>query len=255
MSRCILTDGSKNPFLIQIICLTIAPAFLAAGIYFCLSRIVSTFGTENSRIKPLSYPRIFIPCDIASLVLQALGGGIASAKTHQNEDATVGNNIMIAGLAFQVLTLLVFIVLALDFAIRTIVRTRKLGQDALDPRHRKLRNSLRFKGFLVALSFATLCIFTRCVYRVAELSEGWGGHLIKTQRYFVGLEGVVVLAAVLSLNIFHPGLCFKGALDARTESKSKSKRVFFWGQKKEQSNAEQAELEKLTPVNDSSHII
>jgi len=220
-------EGSKNPFLIQIICLTIAPAFLAAGVYLCLSRIVSTFGVENSRIKPLSYPRIFIPCDIASLVLQALGGGIASAKTHQNEDPTVGNNIMIAGLAFQVLTLLIFIVLALDFAIRTICRIRRLGQDALDPRHAKLRDSWQFKGFLVTLSFSTLCIFTRCVYRVAELSEGWSGQLIKTQRYFIGLEGAVIVAAVLALNIFHPGLCFKEALDARTEPENKSRRTWF----------------------------
>ncbi|KAL1609508.1 Mitochondrial import inner membrane translocase subunit Tim17-A [Nothophoma quercina] len=221
-------DGfTENPFLIQIICLTIAPAFLAAGIYLCLSRIVSTFGTENSRIKPLSYPRIFIPCDVASLVLQALGGGIASAKTHQNEDPTVGNNIMIAGLAFQVLTLLIFIILALDFATRTVGRIRKLGQDALDPRHAKLRNSWQFKGFLVALSLATLCIFTRCVYRVAELSEGWSGHLIKTQRYFIGLEGAVVVAAVLALNIFHPGLCFREALDARTEPKKKGNRTWY----------------------------
>ncbi|KAH6643617.1 RTA1 like protein-domain-containing protein [Boeremia exigua] len=230
-------DGfTENPFLIQIICLTIAPAFLAAGVYLCLSRIVSTFGTENSRIKPLSYPRIFIPCDIASLVLQALGGGIASAKTHQNENPTLGNNIMIAGLAFQVLTLFIFIVLALDFATRTIGRIRKLGQNALDPRHAKLRDSWQFKGFIIALSFATLCIFTRCVYRVAELSEGWNGHLIKTQRYFIGLEGAVIIVAVLSLNIFHPGLCFKGALDTGTEAKGKSKKTWY-GKRSSESTA------------------
>ncbi|KAF3032959.1 hypothetical protein E8E12_000569 [Didymella heteroderae] len=240
-------DGfTENPFLIQIICLTIAPAFLAAGIYLCLSRIVSTFGTENSRIRPLSYPRIFIPCDIASLVLQALGGGIASAKTHQNEDPTVGNNIMIAGLAFQVLTLLIFIILALDFATRTVGRIRRLGQDALDPRHAKLRNSWQFKGFIAALSFATLCVFTRCVYRVAELSEGWSGHLIKTQRYFIGLEGAVIVAAVLSLNLFHPGLCFQEALDARTAPKEKRNRAWY-GQKRtlagEQSSEEGIKVE------------
>lgn len=242
-----IANKPKNPFLIQIICLTIAPAFLAAGIYLCLSRIVSTFGIENSRIKPLSYPRIFIPCDIASLVLQALGGGIASAKTHQHEDPTVGNNIMIAGLVFQVVTLLIFITLALDFTIRTISRFHKLGQDALDPRHAKLRGSLRFKGFLAALSFATLCIFTRCVYRVAELSEGWNGHLIKTQKYFIALEGAVIVAAVLSLNIFHPGICFKGAFEARTEPNQEGSRTWF-GRKAyaatAQSNEEALALEK-----------
>jgi hypothetical protein len=44
-------------FLMQIVCLTIAPAFLAAGIYLCLRRIVYAFGPENSRIKPETYTR------------------------------------------------------------------------------------------------------------------------------------------------------------------------------------------------------
>lgn len=50
-------------FLIQIICLTIGPAFLAAGIYLCLRRIVYAFGPENSRIAPELYTRIvgFLP--------------------------------------------------------------------------------------------------------------------------------------------------------------------------------------------------
>ncbi len=49
---------SENGFLIQIVCLTIAPAFMAGGIYLCLRRIVYTFGPENSRIKPETYTRL-----------------------------------------------------------------------------------------------------------------------------------------------------------------------------------------------------
>lgn len=188
---------------------------MAAGIYFCLSRIVLTFGAENSRIKPLSYPRIFIPCDVASLLLQAAGGGLASARSHANESPAVGDNIMVAGLSVQVATLFIFIILAADFGIRTWRRTKQMGKEALDPTHAKLRESRAFKGFLIALAFATLCIFTRSVYRVAELSEGWNGHLIKTQKYFIGLEGAIVGAAVLALNAFHPGLCFREGYEAR----------------------------------------
>lgn len=49
---------SENGFLIQIVCLTIAPAFMAGAIYLCLRRIVYAFGAENSRIKPENYTRI-----------------------------------------------------------------------------------------------------------------------------------------------------------------------------------------------------
>ena len=48
----------ETGFLMQIVCLTIAPAFMAGGIYLCLRRIVYAFGPENSRIRPESYTRI-----------------------------------------------------------------------------------------------------------------------------------------------------------------------------------------------------
>lgn len=49
---------NENGFLMQICCLTIAPAFMAAGVYLCLRRIVYAFGPENSRIPPEYYTRI-----------------------------------------------------------------------------------------------------------------------------------------------------------------------------------------------------
>ncbi|KAI9812307.1 MAG: hypothetical protein M1827_004756 [Pycnora praestabilis] len=210
---------NQNGFLMQIICLTIAPAFMAAGLYLCLSRIVLTFGPANSRIAPLSYPRIFIPCDFFSLVLQALGGGMASVATHQNKSPNTGDHIMVAGLAFQVATLALFILLCADFAFRTITRMRSLGaSEALDPTHAKLRASWSFRGFIVCLAIATICIFIRSIYRVIELSEGWEGALIKNQGLFIGLEGVMVIIAMVVLNAFHPGLCFReGYVKENTE--------------------------------------
>lgn len=47
----------EEGFLMQIVCLTIAPAFIAGGLYLCLRRIVYTFGPENSRIAPETYTR------------------------------------------------------------------------------------------------------------------------------------------------------------------------------------------------------
>lgn len=200
----------QNPFLIQIICLTIAPAFLAAGIYLCLARIIRIFGMANSRIKPRIYPTVFITCDVISLVLQATGGGIASVRVHQGEDTTTGDNIMIVGLSFQVVTMLLFILLALDFAVRTVRSSRQARNLAtLDSENAALRKTWGFRGFLAALGLSTLCIFTRCVFRVAELSKGWQGELMKKQNYFIGLEGVVIVAAVFMLNMFHPGFCLR----------------------------------------------
>ncbi|KAK2739448.1 hypothetical protein FQN57_006577 [Myotisia sp. PD_48] len=193
-----------TPFMMQICCLTFAPAFLAAGIYLLLARIVVTFGRDNSRIPPQWYPRIFIPCDILALILQSAGGALASADT----GGDIGKDVMIAGLVFQVITLSAFLVLAGDFAFRTYKRVSQYGAAALDPRHAQLRSSRRFHYFIAALSLSTICIFIRCVFRVAELAEGWDGPLMRNEGLFIGLEGVMIIIAVVVLNIFHPASCF-----------------------------------------------
>ncbi|KAI0126170.1 RTA1 like protein-domain-containing protein [Xylariales sp. AK1849] len=213
---------SENGFLIQICCLTIGPAFMAAGIYFCLKSIIYAFGQENSRIRPELYPRIFIPCDVISLILQAVGGGMASVASHNGTNITPGNNIMISGLAFQVSTLLVFMILAIDFGIRTLRRPSALDHD---PVLVSLRASWRFRLFLSALSLSTFCIFWRSVFRVAELSDGWTGPIMKRQDLFVGFEGVMVVVAVLALNVFHPNLCFREMERFKSRGKGNGKSV------------------------------
>jgi hypothetical protein len=160
--------------------------------------------------ESLLTPIQFIPCDLVSLLLQAAGGGLASAESNAGKRPDIGDNIMVAGLAFQVLTLGIFIILCADFALNTHRRYKSLGSDAFDqnPHFITLRNSVKFKGFLAALALATLCIFWRSVYRVVELAEGWTGNLIRRQNLFIGFEGVMVIIAVLALNVFHPAFCF-----------------------------------------------
>lgn len=134
---------------------------------------------------------------------------MASVASHQDKSPSTGDHIMVAGLAFQVVTLLMFQLLCLDFLNKTLMRMRTMGDAALDPKHAALRGSTKFRAFLVALGLATFCIFIRSIYRVAELSEGWTGALIRNQRLFIGFEGAMVIVAVLVLNIFHPGYCFR----------------------------------------------
>ncbi|KAK0729857.1 RTA1 like protein-domain-containing protein [Lasiosphaeris hirsuta] len=215
----------ENGFLMQICCLTIAPAFLAAGVYLCLRRIVYAFGPENSRIAPETYTRFFIPCDVVSLVLQAAGGAMASISSHNHKSTATGDNIMIAGLSFQVLTLLIFIAVTADFGLNVLRRQRKLGAAALEQSEtaRQVRGSLRFRGLLVALAIATVCIFWRSVFRVAELSEGWTGPLMKRQDLFIGFEGVMIAVACVVLNVFHPSVCFATMMDGAGGLGSKKK--------------------------------
>lgn len=125
--------------------LTIAPAFLSASIYLCLSRIIVIYGRSVSRLRPAIYTITFISFDLFSLVLQAVGGAIA-ASTNDRSSQQAGINIMIAGLAFQVFSLFFFMSLCADFAYSVY---RK--QSSLDPAHATVRNSTKFKAFQLGI--------------------------------------------------------------------------------------------------------
>jgi hypothetical protein len=72
-------------FLWYLVTLTLGPAFLAAAIYLCLGRIVVIYGENLSRIRPRTYTYIFMGCDFFSLIVQALGGGIAASFPLTNQ--------------------------------------------------------------------------------------------------------------------------------------------------------------------------
>ena len=64
---------------------------------------------------------------------------------------------------------------------------------------------------LYGLAFATLTIFTRSTFRVAELSGGFHGSLANNQISFMILEGAMVTIACSCLMILHPGISFRGS--------------------------------------------
>ena len=94
-------------------------------------------------------------------------------------DNSAAVDIAIAGLSFQVITLVVFNALAIDYAIRY---WKAEGRTNALPR--------QFKIFVAFLVTSMILIFIRCAFRIDELSEGYGGELIHNEKLFIGLEGV-----------------------------------------------------------------
>ncbi|KAL8659393.1 MAG: hypothetical protein Q9202_007142 [Teloschistes flavicans] len=194
----------SNPFLMYLIVLTIAPCFITAAIYLCLSRIILIYGEHLARFKPRTYTIIFISCDIFSLVLQALGGGIADTADSGSTAQQSGIDIMIAGLAFQVVSLSVFATLCADFA-RSVRKAGGLSNAELQVRLRHCTPK-RFYAFIGVISLATLTIYVRSVFRVAELCGGFDGSLANDQITFMILEGAMVTIASIAITSVHPGM-------------------------------------------------
>jgi hypothetical protein len=202
----------------QICCLIISPAFVAAGIYITLKHIVITFGESWSRLRPAWYTYIFICGDVISLTLQGAGGGLASAGEPGSATQDVGTDLMIAGVIFQVVILAIFGFFLVEYALRTHRRRNQLSAASV-----RLFNSTPFRCFMFAVGVAYLGIFIRCVYRIPELTGGWGSELMRNEVEFIVLEGVMIVLSVGVLTIFHPGYCFPALGNTIGKSKKASR--------------------------------
>ncbi|KAJ5730640.1 uncharacterized protein N7483_005148 [Penicillium malachiteum] len=161
---------NEGAFKLQIVCLVLAPTFVAAGVYLTLKHIVLNLGPEHSKLNPRLFTWIFISCDIGSLILQAAGGGVAAAAGNTNQALLrAGDDIIIAGIAFQVLT-------------------------------------IRMRLIIIAEIFAYFTVLIRCIYRIPEMAGGWGSALMQKENEFLVLDGMMIALATLAYSLFHPGL-------------------------------------------------
>lgn len=253
---------TKTNFLMYLVTLTIAPAFLSAAIYLCLARIVVVYGEEKSRfLQPRTYTIVFCTGDFLALLLQAIGGGIASgaaststvsislsfvilyllmsrrrrvstscwrvsaAKSHLSlsfrSAALTSVSVSTRSLAFQGIPTAPALIDQIPHP-PSVTGTRfpnpltlfgqvmLISRSSSQPISSSLPKSLLFRSFLAALCVATVTIFIRSVFRVAELSGGFHGPLANHQISFMILEGAMVCTACLGLTLLHPGLCFQG---------------------------------------------
>jgi hypothetical protein len=219
--------------------ITIGPVFFSAAIYVLLAQIIGYISVRHSRFAPKYVYWVFIPCDILSLILQAVGGAMSSTSNGRSDS---GVNIALAGLAFQVFTLVAFAALCFDY----FFRSRAVWMSVRWPR--------AFLVFCTFLAAATVLITIRCCYRVYELSEGYSrtSDALRDQPLFIGLESVwvfipteppahdheadiflrMVILAAYCLVVAHPGFVFKTGHDqlasdeTMTEKRLKSERAF-----------------------------
>lgn len=119
---------------------------------------------------------------------------MASSETNKpNGNTDPGTYTMVGGIVFQLFSITVFVICALDFVRRTL-------------RHRLLQSmTTTIIPLLGAMVLSVLSIYVRSIYRTIELSQGWSGYLITTERYFIALDGSMMVVAVGIFNFFHPG--------------------------------------------------
>jgi len=204
-------------FEMQICCLTFAPAFNSGALYLILKHLVLQLGREWSRIRPKYYTWAFIIADFLALSLQGAGGGIAATAGNNESFRDIGDHLMITGISWQVTTLLVFGVATVDYATR-----RFKSPQPLSPTAEALVHDSKSRLFFAAQVITFVCIFIRCVYRIAEMAGGWRNPIMQTQGLFIGLDGIMVTVATLLQTVAHPGYFFP-ALATYRETKKRNR--------------------------------
>lgn len=154
--------------------------------------------------------------DLIALILQASGGALSSTAKSKTSSNT-GRYIMIAGLVWQVVSIIIFMAIWLDFSW-TVSRATE-DEKSHNEKLRSLRaDSKRFKYFQWALWTATILILIRSIYRVVELQGGYTGTVASDEPSFIVLEGVLIVLAVILLTVLHPAYAFGGQWDSATWS-------------------------------------
>lgn len=208
------TDPNNlNDFLVQICCLTLGPAFIMGGVYYQLGKVVVIISQDVSLVKPMMYTAIFTICDLVSIILQAIGGGMAAMAFQDNNSTDSGTHIMVAGMAWQVFSMSVFAIMAFGTFWETWKAVKRHeGEFAhnpeFDPRYAHIRANKLFLWFCFMIFWVTLCVYIRSIYRIIELAQGWRGYLILHEQYFLVLDGLFVFLGCLGFTVVHPGFVF-----------------------------------------------
>ncbi|KAJ7065674.1 RTA1 like protein-domain-containing protein [Mycena amicta] len=208
-----ISPEADTPFTMQISATIIAPTPLLAASFIIFSRVVQQLGVSYSVLSVRLYAWIFVSCDVVALVIQGLGGGLASAADTL-EGANRGANIMLGGIGFQFMIIVIFSLLVTDFLIRYLrdapwrstPSSSSSESTSTLPIATRGTLTIRTKTILSALCFSTLVLFIRSVYRIIELGVGWNGRIIHTQVYFNVLDGGMVVLAIFTWNFVHPGV-------------------------------------------------
>lgn len=126
-------------------------------------------------------------------VIQIVGAALIGVSESRGKSPKTPNDILLAGLAFQAFTFLVFIILFAAFVIRARGALFKAAG----------------KGFYAAFGAAVVLFYLRVCFRLAETAQGLFGELNTNEVYFGTLEFMPVALAVGLLAVWHPGRCIR----------------------------------------------
>ena len=142
------------------------------------------------------------------------GAALIGVRESRRQSPTTANRILLAGLVVQVGSFSGYIVLLVVFLRRCRDSLVGLSRgDAKDARARGGLNGVRIllgrmmgvRTWIVGLVVASLLVYLRTIFRMAETSQGVGGYASSHEVFFGVLEFMPIVLAVGILGFVVPG--------------------------------------------------
>ncbi|PFH46581.1 hypothetical protein AMATHDRAFT_69545 [Amanita thiersii Skay4041] len=200
-----INPPNGDAFLTQICATILAPTPMVAANFVILGHIISRLGTAYSRLTAKWYIIVFCSFDVIALIIQGTGGGLASTAS-SDEDSKTGGNIMLGGIVFQLVSITVYVMLGAEYFFRYL-NDKPIRVDELKVYEGGTKGlTLRLRVMVLGLALSSLFLYIRAVYRTIELANGWNGKVITTEVYFNIFDGAMIVLAMYTMNIVHPGV-------------------------------------------------
>ncbi|KAK4097367.1 RTA1-domain-containing protein [Parathielavia hyrcaniae] len=205
-----------GPFAATLSLVVLAPVLVAAGNYLLIGRLIRAVldpvrtGHRVFGVPGRLLTRIFVSIDIVSFFVQAAGSSVSSSVNWVGSTADVGINILIGGLVLQAAAFGFF----LGILSRFYYLAKKKGVvDGLAP--------VGWEKVVGAVYVSSTLIMIRCIYRVAEFTEGVEGYAFLHEWMFWIFESVPMLIAIGVFCFRHPS-AYLGRDGARSRIRVKS---------------------------------
>ena len=179
-------------FVVQYFFIVVAPVTFSAAIYVIVSVMIKIYGREYAPLPPRVILVVFIACDVIATIIQIAGAALVGVAYSNRKDPTTYNNNLLGGLAFQVFSFAIFLMILFS----TLFKARK-------------SSTTINKSFIRAMIIATLAVYLRTGFRLAETADGLKKTLWNHEVFFGCLEFAPILVAVYLFIFWHPGMYLK----------------------------------------------
>jgi len=183
---------SKGIYIAEYLFTVLSPCAFIAAEYVLLGRLARYLEADRHLlVNPRRITIVFISSDITTFLIQAAGGSVSIASNTPSV-ILAGSHIFLAGLVLQLASFLVFTCIFFVFIHR--VRTHEPAIWKVDAGKKHWFRDWR--TLVGAMIFSFIGILIRSGYRVAELSQGFFGHLATTEAFFYGLDTIPLFLAI-----------------------------------------------------------